>query len=73
MTDLGPITISADLCKEVWCEIKDMRDLWSNLESEPRAARLTDLLHRMKAAGMANWIPTLDEVVAAGPYVRAEE
>ena len=67
------VTIGVSLAEDIWRTIKAERDLWANLESEPKAEKLTELLVRMKKAGMADWIPTIDDVIAHGPYVRARD
>lgn len=64
----GFVLVPVDLIKEIWSAIKDNRDQQSFAEARTR--ELSDLLRRMKSAGLADWIPTLEEVQAAGPYVR---
>lgn len=64
------VTIPHDLVKELWRAIKDARD--ASAQARASEERLNALLKRMQEAGMAEWLPTLDEVIAAGPYVRIE-
>lgn len=61
------LTIGGPLVEALWSEIKASRDEaeqaardWAN-----HAERLNRLLDRMKASGMADWIPTIEEVQAA--------
>jgi len=61
-----PITIPPDLVRDLWSAIKSARDATATARASEE--RLNALLKRMKDAGMADWIPTIDEVIAAGPY-----
>jgi hypothetical protein len=60
-----------ELVKEIWTVVKDMRDHMHQYERQ--AEKLDALLGRMKAAGMADWIPTIEDVIAAGPYFNASK
>lgn len=62
-----PVTISAELVQELWSEVKSLRDEASSQRHaiEYREAQLNLLLIKMKDAGMADWIPTIEEVQAA--------
>lgn len=62
-----PVTIPALLVDALWQEIKASRD---EAEEEcrrqaQRAERLNGLLSRMRKVGMADHLPTLEEVQAA--------
>ena len=62
----APVTIEPALVREIWTTVEDLRDQVSQLKAEE--GRLNDLLKRMQAAGLADWLPTLEEVRADGPY-----
>lgn len=61
------VMMPAELVQAVWREIKTARDQATHERAAAawRERKLDDLLTRMKEAGMAGWIPTLDEVRAA--------
>ena len=47
---------------DIWAAIKDARDEAVALGRPLYAARLTNLLQRMKVAGMASHLPTIEAV-----------
>jgi hypothetical protein len=55
-------TITADLVAEIWRTLKDMRDEAVSLGRDGLAERLTLLLQRMQAEGMADHLPTIEEI-----------
>jgi hypothetical protein len=57
------VTIPADLVRDLWSEVKSLRDEYATMRH--REDDLNALLDRMKAAGMCEHLPTLDEVRAA--------
>lgn len=63
----GPRTIDPDLVQDLWREIKVARDKMFNWQLQARHGqeRLEKILDRMKDTGMADWLPTLEEVQAA--------
>lgn len=62
-----PVTISADLVPLLWKEIKEARDRASQdaVDAKYREQWLNRLLNSMKAEGMADHLPTIEEVQAA--------
>lgn len=62
-----PVTISADLVPLLWAEIKRARDRASQAarDATQQEEWLNRLLNSMKAEGMADHLPTLEEVQAA--------
>lgn len=58
----SPVTIPRPLVEELWSFIKNERDKANCDYHEHRADKLSALLQRMKAAGMADHLPTLKEV-----------
>ena len=55
------------LSAELWSAIKSARDVAASRRREAEAdeVRLNELLVRMRAAGMADHLPSLDDVIAA--------
>ena len=53
---------------EIWSFVKDSRD--ALLAAQRECDRANTLLKLMHAAGLDSHLPTLEEVRAAGPYVR---
>lgn len=66
MTEVNPPT-TAELREELWCAVKNARDDAANDVSA--AQRRLDyweaLLSKMKAAGMADHLPSIDDVIQA--------
>lgn len=60
-------TLPPELVSRLWQEIKTSRDEAEEnaRREEQRAKRLNSLLSGMKAAGMADHLPTIEEVQAA--------
>jgi hypothetical protein len=61
------VTLPPELVHPLWSEIKAMRDeaCCAAMKEAAREERLNDLLKRMRAAGMADHLPTIEEVQAA--------
>lgn len=56
-------TLPPDLVQALWSEIKGLRDDAAHQAQNAKwqEHKLNDLLNRMKAAGMSDHLPTLDE------------
>ena len=67
MRKLQPVTISADLVPLLWAEIKSARDRASQeaIDAAHRRDWLDRLLSSMKDEGMADHLPTIEEVQEA--------
>ena len=67
MRKVNPVTISADLVPLLWAEIKSARDQAAHeaRSAENKRDWLDRLLVSMRAEGMAEHLPTLEEVQAA--------
>jgi hypothetical protein len=61
------VTLPAELVRQLWATIKGLRDDFANLrlEAERSEKELNALLVHMHAIGMADHLPTIEEVQAA--------
>lgn len=59
-----PVTLDSGLVHELWSLVKSMRDEWANLArtAQHREDELNALLQKMKLVGMADHLPTIEEV-----------
>lgn len=55
--------IPDDLARELWTIVKDKRDMAAIAATSER--ELNELLHRMKDAGMAGHLPSVEDVITA--------
>ena len=62
-----PVTLPPDLAHDLWAEIKRARDeaMYARHVAESRETICNDLLHHMKLAGLADHLPTIEEVQTA--------
>lgn len=59
----APILLPANLIADLWSFVKEERD--AAHDTVQRHDRIQKLLSRMEVAGMANHLPTIEEVQAA--------
>jgi hypothetical protein len=65
-----PVTIPDELATELWAKVKDLRDHYAMAAA--REDQMNALLKQMQEAGLADHLPTIEEMQAAGPWVRAK-